>query len=150
LPTFLQNCSHEPLESEHPCQGSFADLKLDWQPPAQLPVALASLASFADTESGAADGVRAATDARRDTVLRATAWCAGLGGLATRFGASTTISGSELAALPEGVAVCDIAVPLRPHRSNAVDKMATARPATKSNEALMAISFSDFCQQRNR
>jgi hypothetical protein len=73
LPTFLQNCNHEPLESEHPCQGSFADLKLDWQPPAQLPVAAASLASFADTESGVADGVRAATDARRDTVLRATA-----------------------------------------------------------------------------
>jgi hypothetical protein len=31
------------------------DLKLVWQPSTQLPVILASLASFAESESGAAD-----------------------------------------------------------------------------------------------
>jgi hypothetical protein len=43
-------------DPEHPCQGSLPDLKLDWQPPAQLPVFLSSFASFAVTESDAADG----------------------------------------------------------------------------------------------
>jgi hypothetical protein len=42
------------LDPLHPCQGSLPDLKLDWQPPAQLPVFLSSLASFADTDSSAA------------------------------------------------------------------------------------------------
>jgi hypothetical protein len=41
---------------------------------------------------------------------------------------------------PEGVAVCDIAVPLRPHRSSAIDKIATARLVTKRNENLIAMS----------
>jgi hypothetical protein len=69
-------------------------------------------------------------DVRADTVLRATARC---------FGASTTTLGSEVVA-PEGIAVCDIAVPLRPHSSSAIDKIATARPATKRNEAFIAMS----------
>jgi hypothetical protein len=45
-----------------------------------------------------------------------------------------------VAAPPEGVAVCDIAVPLRPHRSSAIDKMARAKLATKSDENLTAMS----------
>jgi hypothetical protein len=36
--------------------------------------------------------------------------------------------GSELVATPEGVAVCDIALPLRPHSGS------IARPAAKSDE----------------
>ena len=79
-------------------------------------------------------------DVREDTVLRATARCFGLCGLATCFGASTTTLGSEVVAPPEGVAVCDIAVPLRPHRSSALDKIATAKLATKSDENLIAMS----------
>jgi hypothetical protein len=50
------------------------------------------------------------------------------------------MSGSALAALPEGFAVCDIAVPLRPHRSSAIEVLATARLVTKSDETLMAMS----------
>jgi hypothetical protein len=34
---------------------------------------------------------------------------------------STTTLGSEVVAPPEGVAVCDIAVPLGPHSSSAID-----------------------------
>jgi hypothetical protein len=44
--------------------------------------------------------------------------------------------GSEVA---EPVAVCDIAVPLRPH-SSSIDKIATAGLATKDDENLMAMS----------
>ena len=118
------------LLQEHPCQGASAYLKLVTQPPTQLPVALASLASFADTDSGA-DGVWVDCDVREDTALRATARCFGLCGLATCFGASTTTLGSELVAPPdEGIAVCDIAVPLRQHM----------RPATKSDKNLIALS----------
>jgi hypothetical protein len=73
-----------------------------------------------------------ACDVRRDTVLRATALCFGL---VTCFGASTMTLGSEAA---EPVAVCDIAVPLRPHRSS-IDKTATVGLATKGDENLMAM-----------
>jgi hypothetical protein len=100
--------------------------------------------SFASSRSagdiGDADGVGVVDDARGDTVLRATARCFGFCGLATCFGASTRTLGSEVVAPPEGVAVCDIAVPLRPHSSSAIDKIATARLATKSNENLIAMS----------
>jgi hypothetical protein len=100
--------------------------------------------SFASSRSagdiGDADGVGVVGDVRGDTVLRATARCSGFCGLATCFGASTTTLGSEVVAPPEGVAVCDIAVPLRPHSSSAIDKIATARLATKSNEAFIAAS----------
>jgi hypothetical protein len=111
-----------------------ADLKFVTQPPTQLPVAFASCAAG---DIGDADGVGVVGDVRGDTVLRATARCFGFCGMATCFGASTTTLGSEIVAPPEGVAVCDIAVPLRPHRSSAIDTIATARLATKSDESLM-------------
>jgi hypothetical protein len=133
LPTFLHVDEKRPEAKEHPTQGASPDLKLDAQPPAQLPVM--AFGSFASSRSagdiGDADGVGVVDDVRGDTVLRATARC---------VGASTTTLGSEVVAPPEGVAVCDIAVPLRPHRSSAIDKRATATPATKSNEAFIAAS----------
>ena len=95
----------------------------------QLPVMVARV-SRPYTGASLADEI----DVRRDTVLRATARSAGFCGLATCFGASTTTSGSEVVAPPEGVAVCAIAVPLRPHSG------ATARLATKkSDENFTAI-----------
>jgi hypothetical protein len=58
-------------------------------------------------------------------VLRTTARCfGGCCGLATGFGAWTVMLGSVVP--PEGVWVCDIAVPLRPHSSTTIDKMTTA------------------------
>ena len=93
-------------------------------------MALASLASFPDTDSGA-DGVCVVCDVRWDTVLRATVLCFGL---ATCFGASTMTPGSEAA---EPVAAC--AVPPRPH-SNSIDTIATAGLAAKIDENLMAVS----------
>ena len=134
MPTFLHVDDNVPLETEHPCQGTSPDLKLVTQPPTQLPVAFASCAAG---DIGDADGVGVVGDVRGDTVLRATARCFGFCGMATCFGASITTLGSEFVAPPEGVAVCDIAVPLRPHRSSAIDKIATARLATKSDEGLM-------------
>ena len=130
MTAFLHVGEYVPADTEHPCQGASPDLKLVWQPSTQLPVVFASFASRAATDIGDADGVGVLGDVRGDTVLRATARC---------FGASTRMLGSEGVA-PEGLAVCDIAVPLRPHRSSAIDKTATATPATKSNEALMAMS----------
>ena len=56
--------------------------------------------------------------------------------LATCFGATIVMLGSGVAA---PVAVCDTAVPLRPH-SNAVDKMAIAEGATMLDEDLMTVS----------
>jgi len=82
------------------------------------------------------DGVWVVTDVRADTVPRPIARCSGFCGLATCFGASTVMVGSGAA---EPVAVCDIAVPLRPHRSSAIGVLATAGLATKSDENLMAI-----------
>jgi hypothetical protein len=78
-----------------------------------------------------------ATDVRGDTVLRATARCVGWCALVTCFGASTTMSGSEVVA-PDGVAVCAIAVLLEPHI--AINKIATAELPTKRDENLMAMS----------
>src|SRR6266850_3110265 len=129
-----------PLDPEHPCQGASPDLKLVTQPPTQLPVALASFASCAVGDIGDADGVGVVGDVRGDTVLWATARCFGFCGLATCLGASTTTLGSEVVAPPEGGAVFDIAVPLRPHRSSAVDKIARAGLATKSDKNLIAMS----------
>ncbi len=132
MPTFLHvDDSAGQLDPEHPCQGASPDLKLVTQPPTQLPVAFASFASCAAGDIGDADGVGVVDDVRGDRVLRATARC---------FGASTRTLGSEVVAPPEGVAVCDIAVPLRPHSSSAIDKIATARLATKSDENLIAMS----------
>jgi hypothetical protein len=103
-------------------------------------VAFASFASRAAGDIGDADGVGVLGDVRGDTVLLATACCFGFCGLATCFGASTITVGSKVVAPPEGVAVCDIAVPLRPHSSSAIDNIAKAGPATKSNEAFIAAS----------
>jgi hypothetical protein len=44
-------------EPEQPCQGASPDLKLVTQPPAQLPVLLASFASFPVIDIHAADEV---------------------------------------------------------------------------------------------
>jgi hypothetical protein len=117
------------------------DLKLVTQPSTQLPAAFAifsSLASCAAGDIGDADGIGTVDDVRAGTVLPATTRCFGLCGLVTCLGASTTTLGSEVVAPPEGVAVCDMAMPLRPH-SSSIDKTATARPAAKWNDAFMAI-----------
>jgi hypothetical protein len=127
-------------DAEHPTQGRLPDGKLVWQPPTQLPEALSSLASFANTDSCAAvNGV--VGDVRRDATAVALglydlAICFALCGLATRFGASTVMLGSEEVV---AVAVCDIAVPLRPHSSSAIDKIATARLEMKCDENLIAM-----------
>jgi hypothetical protein len=122
-------------EALHPTQGLLPDGRLDTQPSTQLPVmAFGSLASRCSGDSRDADGVGAVGDVREDTVLRATVCWIGLCGRATCFGASTMTSGSVVVAPPEGVAVCDIAVPLRPHSSSGIDKTAIARLATKSDE----------------
>jgi hypothetical protein len=115
----------------HPFQGALPDLKLDWQPSVQLLEVFSSLASCAITEFGAGDGVCAVGDVRREETVDVTGF--GLCGLATCFGASTVMPGSW----PAGpVAVCDIAVSLRPH-SNAVDRIAKAEGATKLEDNLM-------------
>jgi hypothetical protein len=57
----------DPLQ---PCQGASAVLKLDWQPPAQLLVSLASLANWVVT--GVSDGADVAAGAGWDTILRET------------------------------------------------------------------------------
>jgi hypothetical protein len=137
LTAFLHVGEYVPADTEHPCQGASPDLKLVWQPSTQLPVIFASFASRAATDIGDADGIGVLDDVRGDAVLRATARCFGFCGLAT--GASTRTLGSEVVA-PEGVAVCDIAVPLRPHSSSAIEEIAIAKPATKSNEAFIAMS----------
>ncbi|UPK35100.1 hypothetical protein IVB18_45190 [Bradyrhizobium sp. 186] len=73
---FRQVDEYTPPEMEHPCQGSLPDLKLDWQPPTQLPVLLAILASCAASDIG--DAVAAVGAVREDMVLRLTARCVGL------------------------------------------------------------------------
>lgn len=144
MPTFLHVDDIMPLEPEQPCQGSLPDLKLDWQPPAQLLVARSSLASLAAIEFGAAEGFGVgATDAVcGDDTLRwwattvrwwATTCCLGLCALATCLGASTTTSGSA----PEVVAACDMA---EPNSSGAAEKIARARCATERDESLMTMS----------
>jgi hypothetical protein len=53
--TFLQvGDSAGQEDTEQPCQESFPDLKLVTQPPTQLPVMLASFASFSESEVDAA------------------------------------------------------------------------------------------------
>jgi hypothetical protein len=133
LRTFLHvvERAKPPADVEHPFQGWLPYLKLVWQPSVQLLEVFSSLASFANTESGAGAGVGVVGDVR-PTVF---ATRLGLCGLATCFGAWTVMLGSV-----EPVAVCDTAVPLRPH-SNAVDKMATAEGATKIDDHLMTMSF---------
>ena len=59
--------------------------------------------------------------------------------LITRFGASTTTLGSDVVA-SEDVAVLDIAGPLNPHSSGAIDKIATVNFVTKRDENLIAQS----------
>ena len=66
-------------------------------------------------------------------VLRATAMCFGVW---TCVGARTLMVGSKV---PEPVAACEVAVPPMPHDS-AIDKMAAAGPATKTDEDLIATS----------
>jgi hypothetical protein len=69
------------------------------------------------------------------TLSRTTSRGCGFSGLATRgFGAWTVMLGSEVP--PDGVWVCAIAVPLKPH-NNAVDRIATAEGATRLDDILM-------------
>ena len=89
----------------------------------QLPVVLARVVR-PYTGASLADVI----DVRTDSALRATARGPGFCGLASCFGASTTTLGSEVVALPEGVAVCAIAVPPGPYNG------ATARLATKKSD----------------
>jgi hypothetical protein len=104
----------------------------------QLPVVVARVAR-PYTGASLADEI----DVRRDTVLRATGFC----GLAACFGASTKTLGSEVVAPPEGVAVCAIAVPLRPHSG------ATARLATKKSDEsftfIPPMSWDGKCQSQS-
>ena len=127
-----------PEAEEHPFQGWLPYLKLVWQPSVQLLEVLSSSASLAMTDPGA-DGVGAVGDIRPAPARRVwrtvdrPAPCTVLCGLATCFGASTVMLGSEVA---EPVAVCDIAMPLGPH-DNAMERMATAEGATKFDDSLM-------------
>ena len=114
-------------DAEHPTQGWLPFGKLDAQPPEQLLMDLSSLASFPNTDSCAGVSARAVGDVRRDATgfplgLYGLSTSLVLCGLATGFGATTVMLGSEEVA---PVSVFDIAVPLRPH-SNAIDEM-TAR-----------------------
>jgi hypothetical protein len=68
---FLHVEEYPPPETEHPFHGALPDLKLVTQPPTQLPVTLASLASLADI--GDVEGAAAVGDVRGDTVLPAIA-----------------------------------------------------------------------------
>ena len=106
---FLQVEEYMPPEREHPCHGALPVLKLVAQPPTQLPVTLASLASLADI--GDVEGAAAVGDVRGDTVLRAIVRGARLSGLADCFGAWTTTAGSDWVAPSEEVAASE---PLKP------------------------------------
>lgn len=68
---FLHVGEYPPPEREHPFHGALPELKLVTQPPTQLPVTLASLASLADI--GDVEGAKAVGDVRGDTVLWAIA-----------------------------------------------------------------------------
>src|ERR1700710_2470407 len=120
-----------PPETEHPCHGASAVLKLVAQPPTQLPVTLPSLASSAeidDVEGAAAVGVvRGDTELRR--IVRGCRCC----GLADCFGASTTTAGSEGVTPSEVVAASE---PLRPQSSSPIEEKATARLVTERDEIL--------------
>jgi hypothetical protein len=122
---------------EQPCHGASPVLKLVTQPSAQLPLMFAIFSSFAVGDIVDAGGV-AVVDVRGDTVMRATARVFGLSALVTCFGASTTTLGSAAVPPPEGVAARDVTAP-GPHTS-AIDRVATARLAAKSDENLMVMS----------
>ena len=87
----------------------------------QLPVVLARVAR---PYTGAS-----LADVRSDAVRWSTGRGPGFCGLTNCFGAPISTLGSEVTPL-EGGLVCDIAVPPRPH----------TRPATKSDENLIALS----------
>ena len=70
-----------------------------------------------------------------DTALRVAVWCLGL--CPVYPGTSTVTLGSERAASPEVVAVCEIAVSFSPHINSAIDELATARP----DGNFMTVSF---------
>jgi hypothetical protein len=82
LPTFrhVVDSAGQPVPLQ-PFQGALPVLKLVAQPSTQLRLIRANLASFAESESGAATAVGAAGDVRRDAV-RVTAPRVGRGGLA--------------------------------------------------------------------
>jgi hypothetical protein len=132
---FLHVEEYPPPETEHPCHGASPDLKLVTQPPTQLPVTLASLASLADI--GDVEGAAAVGDVRGDTVLRAIARGSRFCGLADCFGASTTTAGSERMAPSEVVAASE---PLRPQSSSPIEQKATARLGAERDENLITIS----------
>ena len=116
-----------PEESEQPCQGAFPDLKLVAQPPTQLPVMLASLASFADSGTGAANIVATVVvGVGSCTALRASTCCFGFG---LTVGASTVTRGRD-------VAVCDNAGLPDPHIIKAMQK----EGADTRDENLMTTS----------
>jgi hypothetical protein len=135
LRVFLQVEEYPPPETEHPCHGALAVLKLVAQPPTQLPVTLASLASLADI--GDVAGAAAVGDVRGDTVLRAIVRGSRFCGLADCFGASTTTAGSEEAP-PSGLVAAS--EPLRPQSSSPIEAKATARLVTARDEILIPIS----------
>jgi hypothetical protein len=132
---FLHVEEYMPPETEHPCHGASPDLKLVAQPPTQLPVTLASLASLADIDDVA--GAAAVGDVRGDTVLRAIGRGSRFCGLADCFGASTTTAGSEGVAPSEVVAASE---PLRPQSSSPIEQNATARLVTERDEILITVS----------
>jgi hypothetical protein len=144
LRVFLQVEEYMPPEREQPCHGALPDLKLVAQPPTQLPVTLASLASLAD--SGDVEGAAAVGDVRGATALRVIARGSRLSGLADCFGAWTTTAGSEEAPPSEVVAACE---PLRPQSSSAIEEKTTARLVTERDEILITVS-SHYGDSRSR
>jgi hypothetical protein len=132
---FLHVGEYTPAEPEHPTHGASPDRKLVAQPPTQLPVTLASLASLADI--GDAEGAAAVGDVRGDTVLRAIARGSRFCGLADCFGASTTTAGSEGVAPSDVVAASE---PLRPQSSSPIEEKATARLVTERDGNLITMS----------
>jgi hypothetical protein len=135
LRVFLQVEEYMPPEVEHPCHGASPDLKLVAQPPTQLPVTLASLASLADI--GDVEGAAAVGDVRGDTMLRPILRGSRFCGLAACFGAWTTTAGSARLA-PSGVVAAS--EPLRPQSSSPIEEQASARLVTERDEILITIS----------
>jgi hypothetical protein len=132
---FLHVEEYPPPETEHPCHGASPDLKLVAQPPTQLPVTLASLASLAEIDD--VGGGAAVGDVRDETVLRAIVRGSRFCGLADCFGAWTTTAGSEEAPSSEVVAASE---PLRPQSSSPIEAKASARLVTERDEILITIS----------
>jgi hypothetical protein len=129
---FLHVEEYPPPEIEHPCHGALPDMKLVAQPPTQLPVTLASLASLADI--GDVEGAAAVGDVRGDTVLRAIVRGSRFCGLADCFGAWTTTAGSEEVPPSEVVAASE---PLRPQSSSPIEEKATARLVTERDQSVL-------------